>query len=213
MTARVGLIFLLFGLFGDTVAEQGRKGNAQFRDGEYAAADSLYREALSTLDDSTGTVYSGLQNNLGLALQRQSKYAPAQEAFEEAIRSAASDAGRVRSLFNGANAAAALGERKQALDYYRRVLLLDPTHEAARFNYEYLRRNTGGPSGGQSANVDPSPYAKKLKQKAEALVAETRYAAAAALMKDGLQRDSTVAAYQDFITRIEEVAQISRSEP
>lgn len=213
MTARLGLILLLFGLFADTVAEQGREGNARFRDGEYAAADSLYRKALSALEDSTGTVYSGLQNNVGLALQRQSKYALAQEAYEEAIRSAVSDAGRVRSLFNGANAAAALGERKQALDYYEKVLLLDPTHEAARFNYEYLKRKHGDPSGGPSANVDPSPYAKKLKRKAEALVAQTRYTTAAALMKDGLQRDSTVAAYRDFITRIEEVAQISRAEP
>lgn len=213
MTARIGLILLLFGLFGDTVAGQGREGNARFRRGEYAAADSLYREALRALDDSTGTVYSGLQNNLGLALQRRGTYAPAQQAYEEAIRSATSDAGRVRSLFNGANAAAALGEREQALNYYKRVLLLDPTHEAARFNYEYLKRNTGGRSGGRSASVDPSAYAKKLKQKAESLVAEMRYTAAAALMRDGLQRDSTVAAFRDFITRIEEVAQIDRSEP
>jgi hypothetical protein len=32
-------------------------------------------------------------------------------------------------------------------------------------------------------------------------------------MKDGMRRDSTVRAYRDFMRRIEEIAQIARSEP
>jgi hypothetical protein len=44
-------------------------------------------------------------------------------------------------------------------------------------------------------------------------VARTQYTTAAALLRDGMQKDSTVRAYRDFVTRIEEIAQIARSDP
>jgi hypothetical protein len=58
--------------------------------------------------------------------------------------------------------------------------------------------------------VEPSPYARRLKKKAEALVARENYGAAVDSMRRGLRRDSTVAAYQDFIGRLEDVAQIAQ---
>lgn len=212
MIARVGLLLILFGLFGDTIAEQGREGNVRFRNGEFAAAANAYKKVTSQLDDTTGIVYSRLQNNLGMALQRQQKYESAYEAFKRARRTATVNDDRVRALFNGANVAAALGNRKEALRSYKNVLLLDPSHEDARFNYEYLKRNTTESSRAERQSVEPSPYARRLKKKAEVLVSKARYTAAAALMKDGMQSDSTVAAYRQFIRRIEQVAQINRSE-
>lgn len=213
MAARLALILLLFGLLGDTGAEKGREGNALFEQEEYAAAAAAYREGLAALDDTTGTLYTGLQNNLGLALHRQDEHGAARSVLARARRAASTDTQRVRVSFNTATVAAAMGDRQVALRSYKRVLLLDPTHEAARYNYEYLKRRTEEGSPRDAPEVTPSPYAQQLKQKAEAMVARTQYTTAAALMKDGLQRDSTVRAYQDFIKRIEQVAQISRSQP
>ena len=204
-------MLLLFGLLGDTGAEKGRDGNALFEQGRYVAAAETYQAGLEALGDTTGAVYTGLQNNLGLALHRQGRLGAARTAFRKARRAATTEAERVRILFNAANLAAEMDD-PDALDRYRRVLLLDPTHEAARFNYEYLKRREGGRPGSDSPTIEPSPFAKQLKSEADALVARTQYTTAAAVLRDGLQRDSTVRAYRDYIGRIEEIAQIARSD-
>lgn len=211
--SRGALILLILGLFGDTGSEKGREGNAQFRDGRYEAAAATYRDGLSALEDTTGTLHTALQNNLGLALHKQESYGPARRALGRARRTATTKAERIRVRFNSGTVAAVMGNRAEALRHYRHVLLLDPTHEAARFNYEFLKRQGGGGGRSESRDLEPSAYAQKLKRKAEALVAREQYTTAAALMKDGLRQDSSVAAYQDFITRVEEVAQINRSQP
>ncbi|MCS3758040.1 hypothetical protein [Salinibacter ruber] len=213
MLARAALILLFFGLLGDSGAGQGRDGNALFDRGRYVAAAETYRAGLDALDDTTGSVYTGLQNNLGLALHRQERLGAARAALRKARRAATTEAERVRVLFNAATVAAEMNDRTEALDRYRTVLLLDPTHEAARFNYEYLKRQAGGGAGGDPPTIEPSPFAQKLKERADALVARTQYTTAAALLRDGMQKDSTVQAYRDFVTRIEEIAQIARSDP
>lgn len=212
MVARAALLLLLFGLLGDRGAEKGRDGNALFERGRYVAAADTYRAGLDAMADTTGAVYVGLQNNLGLALLRQERPGAARAAFRKARRAATTEAERVRVLFNAATAAAAMKDREAALRQYRRVLLLDPTHEAARFNYEYLKRQGGERSGGTSPDIEPSPFARKLKKKADALVARTQYTTAAALLRDGMRRDSTVRAYRDVIARLEEIVQIARSD-
>lgn len=213
MIARVALILLLFGLLGDTGAEKGRDGNALFEKEQYAAAADAYRDGLDALSDTTGAVYAALQNNLGLALHRQGRLDAARTAFGRASRAVSTKSGRARVLFNTANVAAEMGDREVALHNYKQVLLLDPEHEAARFNYEYLKRRHAGRSAGEPPDVEPSPFARQLKEKAEALVARTEYRAAAALLRDGMRKDSTVRAYRDFTQRIEEIATIARSDP
>jgi len=205
-------VLLLFGLLGDRGAEKGRDGNALFERERYVAAADAYRAGLDALADTTGAVYAGLQNNLGLALLRQGRPGAARAAFRKARRAVTTEEDRVRVLFNAANAAAEMGDRGAALNRYRRVLLLDPGHEEARFNYEYLKRQEGGRSGGTPPNIEPSPFARQLKEQADALVARTQYTTAAALLRDGMRRDSTVRAYRDVIVRLEEIAQIARSD-
>ena len=212
MLARLALILLLFGLFGDTGAEHGRSGNALYEQGQYAAAATAYRDGLAALNDTTGAVYAALQNNLGAALHRQKQFSAARTAFERAARSAPSLDERARARFNAATAAAGLGNLQAALRDYRQVLLMDPTHTPARYNYEFLKRKlTSGRRSQPSPDVEPSAYARRLKKKAEALVARRQYGAAVDSMQRGLRRDSTVAAYRDFLTRLTDVAEISRT--
>ncbi len=213
MLARAALILLFFGLFGDTGAEKGREGNALFEEEQYGTAADAYREGLDALSDTTGAVYAGLQNNLGLALYRQGRLDAARTAFGRARRAVSTEAGRARVLFNAANVAAEMGDREVALHNYRQALLLDPEHEAARFNYEYLKRQQSGRSDTSPPSIEPSSFARQLKQKAETLVARAEYTTAAALLRNGMQKDSTVRAYRDFTQRIEEIATISRSAP
>jgi len=212
MLVRLALILLLFGLFGDTGAEQGRSGNALYEQGQYAAAEQAYRDGLAALNDTTGAVYAALQNNLGAALHRQKQFAAARSVFERAARAAPSLDERVRARFNAATAAAGLGNLQTALHDYRQVLLMEPDHTPARYNYEVLKRQLASRKGAQPPpDVEPSAYARRVKKKAEALVARKQYRAAADSMQRALRRDSTVAAYRDFITRLTDVVQIAQT--
>ena len=213
MIARTALLLFVFGLLGDTAPERGREGNARFAETEYAAAAAAYRAGLRTLADTTTAAYVGLQNNLGLALYRQGRLDAARAALRRARRAATTEPQRVRALFNAATVAAERGDRDAALQYLEEVLLRRPSHADARFNYEYLKRRRGGGEGAEPPPIEPSPFAQRLKDRAETLVARRQYTTAAALLKDGVRKDSTVQAYRAFITRVEDIAQISRSAP
>lgn len=211
--ARIALILLAFGLLGDKGAEHGRTGNAFYEQKQYSEAESAYRDGLAALDDTTGAVYVSLQNNLGATLHRQERFAEARSAFQKAAEEAETKEGRVRALYNAGTAAAGIGSVSAALRDYKDVLLLDPSHLQARYNYEYLKRKLAQRQSRSRSppDVEPSDYARRVKRNAEALVAREQYGAAATVMREGLREDSTVVAYQDFIGRLDEIVQITQS--
>lgn len=204
------LIFLVLGLFADDGADEGRRGNALYRQGAYAEAAQAYRTGLDGRDGAADAITSALWNNLGMALYRAEDLSGARGAFERALATAPSTSDSVRALYNAGNAAFAQDSLDAALDRYRRALLNDPSHENARYNYEYVKRQQTKASSPRSrrSSIEPSAFARQLKQRADSLVAERQYEAAHRLMRGGLQRDSTVAAYRSFIQRTGEVAQI-----
>ena len=217
MTRRLLIAVLLAAqvLFGAGGAADGRRGNALYEEGQYAEAAAAYRAGLEALsDEAPAALRTGLWNNLGLALYRQENYNEARLAFEQAQAAATTDAAYARAAYNAGNTAAALGEVEAALDGYRQVLLRDPAHEDARFNYEFVQRRMKQPPPPPQQNsqpppdIDPSAFARQLKARADTLVGRDQYGSAARLMTQGLQRDSTVAAYRDFMTRLRDVAQI-----
>jgi len=209
----VFVLLILFGLFGDEGVEQGREGNELYEQGRYAEAEGLYRNGLAAHEDTTDAVYASLQNNLGVALLQQEAFRDARAAFKRARRTAPTEEARVRALFNAGTAAAGQGNISSALRRYRRVLLLDPSHDAARHNYEYLKRQRGQEQRrrSESSQREPSPYARRIKKRADSLVVRRRYGEAAALMQKGLRRDSTVRAYHDFMERIDDVRDIQET--
>ncbi len=206
---------LALALFAPDGAKEGRRGNTFYRNGRYAAAARAYRAGLEAREGADGTVTVRLWDNLGLALHRLGRYEEAQEAFERARPAARTPDGQAQAAYNAGNNAAAQGRLEEALASYREALLADPTHADARFNYEYVKRRLQqrGPSQPPpSKDVEPSAYARRLKRRAERLIAQHRYRAAHELMARGLQQDSTVRAYQGFIGRLRDVAQIDSTE-
>jgi len=198
--------------FDDDAVDAGRRGNALYDQENYGAAADAYRTGLQRHRDAetdSGAVYAALQNNLGAALHRQDKFSAARSAFDAAHRVAASPDDRVRALYNAGNAAAGMGDLEASLRYFREALLLDPDFQPARHNFEILKRQMQKRQqqrgGGSPPDVEPSPYARELKRRADALVARKQYGDALALMNEGLAQDSTVRAFQPFIGRLEDV--------
>lgn len=211
MPTRLVILLLALLLGADDGADEGRRGNALYESGDYAAAASAYRAGLNRHDGMNGALYTALWNNLGLALHRQEKYEDAAEAFQNAAEAADAHIHRARALYNAGNNAVAQDELETALGLYRQALIADENHADARFNYEYLKRQMAERQDQQSSSpdsIEPSEFARQLKRRAEAMAKNRRYEDAYRLMQDGLQQDSTVAAFRSFIMRLSDVAQI-----
>ena len=141
------LRFVLLGLvllgtpFIDDGSDDGRRGNALYEQEDYEGAALAYEDGLVALeDDAPGAVRTGLLNNLGAARFRMEAYEEARGAFERAMEAAPAEPAFARAAYNAGNASFALQDLETALDYYKRALLANPDDEAAKFNYEYVKR-------------------------------------------------------------------------
>lgn len=208
MTPRLLLALTLFTV--PAGAREGREGNALFAEERFEEAAARYRAGLDRNTEAAGAVRAGLFNNLGAALYRQEQYAEAQAAFEAALAAALAPEDRARAAYHAGNAAAQQQNVEAALGFYRAALLAQPDHFEAKFNYEYLRRQLqeDRPQPPDQPPPEPSDYARQLKEEADRLVAQRRYADALTLLQNGLRTDSTVQAYSDFIGRLGTVVQI-----
>jgi tetratricopeptide (TPR) repeat protein len=182
-------------------AREGRQGNARLAVGDSEAAAERYRAGLERAED--GPAAAGLHHNLGLALAGEEAWAEVEAAAGQSLALARTPAERARAAYLAGNAALAEGRAEAALAHYRRALLEQPDLPEARFNYEFAaRQEPPEPPEGGGLPPTPSPYARDLKARADALVAARRYPEALALMEEGALQDSTVLAYRDFMGRL-----------
>lgn len=214
----MGVLILAFALFVNPVPDEdlGRKGNQLYNEGKYREAADAYLSGLEQLEeDASAAVRAAFLNNLGAALYRLDVFDGAQTNFIQSFPAADTDRDRTRAAYNAGNAAYRQENLKAALAFYKQALLADPTNESARFNYEFLARrlesDQESPQQQSENRIDPSEYAKALKEQAERLVAETRYRDAYELMIEGLKVDETVQAFQTFIGRTGKVADINQT--
>jgi tetratricopeptide (TPR) repeat protein len=185
------------------------------RSGDATAAAERFRLALGAVDDAevrgpAGVHLRGaLHNNLGLTLVARDSAVAAAEAFDEAGRWIAQDSVRALRLYNAGTAMAMAERWEDAVDRLTQALILRPDSEAARHNLEIVLRRLNAAAPPESGRPpEPSEFARRLKAEAERLVGERRYSEALSRMQDGLRRDSTVAAFNDFIGRLGDVVGI-----
>ncbi|HEX9951320.1 MAG TPA: hypothetical protein VGB53_06090 [Rubricoccaceae bacterium] len=197
-------------------ARDGRAGNRLLAAGDVRGAAAAFRagtERAGVPDDLAARLW----HNLGLALARDTTDAPdappvdslaipADSAFAQALRLAADPADRARIAYDAGTAALIAGDAAAAVALLRRSLVLDPARLAARRNYEIARRALARQT--PPTPPEPSDEARRIKARADALVAERRYRDALDTMTEGLARDSTVAAFADFTDRLGKVVEI-----
>ncbi len=189
-------------------ASEGRRGMALFEAGDFAGAIDAFHEGVAATENQTGRTREALFSDLGLAHFAQSQFVEAAEAFSEALTLAETSSRRAQAAYNAGTALAQTEELDQALEYLRRALILQPDFPEARYNFELVKRRLDGSQPQDGTPPEPSAFAQELKARADSLVSSRLYSEAANLMNEGLQQDSTVAAYGDFIQRLGEVVEI-----
>lgn len=192
-------------------AKQGRLGNERLADAP-GEAEAQYVEGLAEAE-APPEIRAALYHNLGLARFAGGRSAEADSAFSDAFAWEADPAQRARIAYGAGTAALDAGDLGRAVASLRRALLLDPTHSAARVNLEIaLLRQRRGDQDDQPEAPEPSPFAQRLKAQADSLVGITQYEGAFNLMQDGLARDSTVAAFGEYIQRLGDITRIDTTD-
>lgn len=186
------------------------KTNRLIREAETAYIAENYSEAVEkykTLIDSLDYAEEAAVLNLAHALYKTGQKEDASLYYDRILKS------KNQSLSSTANQQLGVlafenQKQEQALEYFKSALKANPQNEEARYNYELVKKAMQRDESSGKDQQEPSEYAKKLRQQAEMLVRQGRYMEAFQLMQNGLTVDKTVSAYQDFIKRTGDIAEI-----
>jgi tetratricopeptide (TPR) repeat protein len=198
-------ISLLSGLI--TAGSNPREANEAYNNGDYETAARLYREAIDQDPEN-----AKLHFNLGNALMMMGENEQAVVAYQRFMELAESPEEKALSEYNIGHFEAIAEQWQQAANRFKQALILNPKDEDARYNYELALSKLQEQEQNQDQQnqpPEPSEEAKRLKALAESLVDQRRYNEALNLMKEGLKSDPTVAAFNDFIKRIENITQVN----
>ena len=189
--------------------QEGRRGNALEIQGDFEGAEAAYLAGLAH-DEVPPDVQARLWHNVALMRARTDRLAQADSAFVRALELTAAPPARARIAYDAGTAQLSGDDARRAVAHLRRALLLRPDHADARRNLEIALRRIQPPPE-QPETPEPSDFARRLKEQADALIDQRKYRDALDLMEDGRARDSTVAAFDDFIGRLSGVVQIEES--
>jgi tetratricopeptide (TPR) repeat protein len=182
-----------------------RVAEEAYKNGEYETAISSFR----ILTDSLGVNEDPILLNLGNAYFQQKDTTSAAQYYSRVL---SSDDTNLRSL-----AYQQMGvinkqqnKLKEALSDFKASLKSNPNNEDARYNYELLKKILDDQEQQQQdkdKDIEPSENAKRLKAQADQLAKQFLFGQALSIMQKGLQEDKTVAAYNEFITKLNDVVE------
>lgn len=136
--ACVAVIFVMADAYAQNMPERGlvRKGNRQFANQRYEQSADSYQQALVYDSTSFAAKY-----NLGNAMFRTERYDRAEQLLTAtATDSLQSATDRAEAYFNLGNAQFAQQKLQEALQSYRRSLMLNPDDMEAKYNYAYTKK-------------------------------------------------------------------------
>ena len=182
------------------------------RNAEEAYKNEDFETAISSfriLTDSLGINEDPIILNLANAYFKQKDTTNAVQYYSKVL---SSDDARLRSL-----AYQQMGvinkqqnKLKDALSDFKASLKSNPANEDARYNYEILKKiidEQEQQEQKENDDIEPSEYAKQLKAQADKLIKQNLFDQAMSLMQKGLQEDETVAAYNSFISKLNNVVE------
>ena len=185
-------------------------GNKFFLQQKYDEANNAYRDA--QLDNPTSPI---IDYNIANTLYEKKKYEEAVKYYNKVAKNADDPLFQSKVYYNLANTLYRLNKLQDAIPAYTEALKLNPDDVDAKYNLEFVRaklkqnaQKQQQDQQKQQEKLKPSDYAKKLKKRAEQLVALFKYKEAHELMIKGLKVDKSVGAFQQFIDRIASIIEI-----
>jgi len=208
------ILFFMQSLSAQGIRKKIEKGNENYAKEQFEQALTDYKDAL--LDDPLNET---ALFNQGDALYKLKKYEEAVEAYQKDVSSEDLDLCS-KAFYNIGNTYFQMDKLQESIQSYIKSLELNPNDTDAKYNLELARaklKENADKQQQQKKNdnqdkkqekIDPSEFAKKLKREADRLVKLRRYADAYSLLENGMKQDQTVKAYQDFISRLQEITGI-----
>ena len=136
---KVVAVLALLLMAGTAAAQSDRqyvhKGNKQFRAGNYADAEVLYRKAIEKNPRNPQAVY-----NLGVALMKQQKDSAAVQQFMDAGKIETNPLRRALSYHNAGVICQGKKMYGEAIDVYKEALRNNPADDETRYNLELCKR-------------------------------------------------------------------------
>jgi hypothetical protein len=126
-----------------------RKGNNAFEEGNFADAEVDYRKAVSANPE----YYKG-KFNLGDAMYEQKNMEESGKIFSELAESSEKPEVKSEALYNLGNTFMAQKKYKEAMQAFKKSLLLNPKDQDAKYNYEYARKKMIEQQKQQQKNKD-----------------------------------------------------------
>jgi tetratricopeptide (TPR) repeat protein len=201
----------------DKAYTKNKRANLLYNQKKYEEALKLYDEAL--LESPSD---KKLAMNKGSAQYRLNQLDQAQESYESAL-TVTDPKAKQALLYNMGNTFVAQAQTNQqqaqeklqkAKESYIKALDANPSDEDAKWNLEIVQnllkqqQQNQQQNQNNNQNIEPSEYAKKMKALADEAVAQRQYQKALSIMEDLLKTDKTGMAYQNYIQRLKDVAQI-----
>ena len=136
---KVATVLALLLIAGTAAAQSDRQyvnqGNKQFRAGNYADAEVLYRKAIEKNPRNPQAVY-----NLGVALLKQQKDSAAVQQFMDAGKIETNPLRRAQSYHNAGVICQGKKMYGEAIDVYKEALRNNPADDETRYNLELCKR-------------------------------------------------------------------------
>jgi tetratricopeptide (TPR) repeat protein len=180
-------------------------GEAAYANGDYEAAIAAFKLLTDSLDVREDPILLNLANAYFMQSDTSNAlkyYALVTGSEDRTLQSLAyQQLGVIKQQQN---------KHQEALTDFKASLKSNPGNEDARYNYELLKKlmkDQEQEQQNKNEDIEPSEYAKKLKAQADELVKQNLFENALTLMMKGLEEDETVAAYNSFITKLNDVVE------
>lgn len=208
---RLVFLYILMNIFVGDITKIAKVNQAKqlaeeaFKKGDFENAISSFR----LLTDSLGIEDDAIFLNLANSYFHQNDTTNAEQYYSRVL---SSDNAQMRSL--AYQQMGVLHQQKNKIDLalsdFKASLKSNPENEDARYNYELLKKMANEQEQEQqdeNKDIEPSEYAKQLKAQADNLVKQNMFNQAMSMMQEGLQKDETVAAYNSFISKLNDVVE------
>lgn len=207
---KVLILFIVLSVFGSDITKIAKVNTLKrvaenaYKNGDYETAISSFR----LLTDSLGLNEDPIFLNMANSYFHQNDTANAEQFYAKVLSSSDDDL-RSRAYQQMGVIHKQKNKMKEAMNDFKAALKSNPDNEEARYNYELLKKilDEQQQQENNDEDIEPSEYAKRLKEQADKLARQFLYEQALSLMQQGLQEDETVAAYNGFISKLNEVVE------